>query len=381
MNLWKMKQTLDGIGKDLQDETSKLNEMYADHKADVEARNNQKSIVTDLKERFEGMKAQIEQEEAEAQAKIHQQQRVNDAKKSKDNIVAAKAEFIRNVINKQPQSSEILDSLKSTGTATNGGENFLPTTMVNDLISEPLTKNQLREIMSLSNISGLEIPKIAFKIDDDDFIDDDKTAKEIKATGDKVSFGKHKFKVFASISDSVLHGSDSDLTSYTENALRSGLAAKEKKCSLSSSPKKDEEHMSFYSKENAIEKITGKDLFTAITSAIADLHEEYRENATVVMSYTDYVKIMRDLSNGTMDLYKAQPEQIIGKPVIFCDSAKTPIIGDFNYAKINYDGDFIYDTDKDVKTGEYLFVLTAWIDIQILLKSAFRLATVSGSPS
>lgn len=33
-----------------------------------------------------------------------------------------------------------------------------------------------------------------------------------------------------------------------------------------------------------------------------------------------------------------------------------------------------YDTDKDVKKGEYLFVLTAWYDQQRTLDSAFRIA-------
>ncbi len=40
---------------------------------------------------------------------------------------------------------------------------------------------------------------------------------------------------------------------------------------------------------------------------------------------------------------------------------------------INYDGT-TYDTDKDVKKGEYLFVLTAWYDQQRTLDSAFRIA-------
>jgi len=51
-------------------------------------------------------------------------------------------------------------------------------------------------------------------------------------------------------------------------------------------------------------------------------------------------------------------------------------VGDFNYVHLNYDGELVYDTDKDVNTGDYLFVITAWIDQHILLKSAFRRAKV-----
>ena len=41
-------------------------------------------------------------------------------------------------------------------------------------------------------------------------------------------------------------------------------------------------------------------------------------------------------------------EKVFGKPVVFTDAAVKPIVGDFNYFGINYDGT-TYDTDKDVK--------------------------------
>lgn len=57
-----------------------------------------------------------------------------------------------------------------------------------------------------------------------------------------------------------------------------------------------------------------------------------------------------------------------------------PIVGDFRYSHFNYDPNMIYDRDKDVKTGIELFVLTAWVDHKIKLKSAFRIAEVQTTP-
>jgi hypothetical protein len=71
-----------------------------------------------------------------------------------------------------------------------------------------------------------------------------------------------------------------------------------------------------------------------------------------------------------------QPSEVIGKPVFFSDAATTPIIGDFRYYHLNYDPEVIYDADKDVDKGEYIWVITAWIDQQFKLRSAFRLANV-----
>ena len=138
--------------------------------------------------------------------------------------------------------------------------------------------------------------------------------------------------------------------------------------------------MTFYEKTNGtnydIPEKSGTDMYEAITNAIADLHETFRENASVVMKYSDYLSILKTLAV-SRDLFAAPPERVIGKPVIFCDSAPYPIVGDFRYLHLNYDGPLVFDSDKDVKAGDFIFVLTAWFDQWRLLNSAFRIATVS----
>ena len=64
---------------------------------------------------------------------------------------------------------------------------------------------------------------------------------------------------------------------------------------------------------------------------------------------------------------------------MFCDLANIPVVGDFAYSHFNYDLDMLFERDKNVKTGMESFVLTAWIDHKIKMKSAFRLAVVEPS--
>ena len=52
-----------------------------------------------------------------------------------------------------------------------------------------------------------------------------KLLKITQIKGDTVKFTTNKFKVFAAISDTVIHGSDVELVNWVENALQSGLAA------------------------------------------------------------------------------------------------------------------------------------------------------------
>ena len=132
-----------------------------------------------------------------------------------------------------------------------------------------------------------------------------------------------------------------------------------------------------YEKDNSnytIPSVTGETKYLAIKKAIADLGEDYRENAHIIMTYADYLDIIEALANGNATLFMAQPEQILGKPVIFVDAATIPIVGDLSYLQINYHPETISDSDKNVKTGMNTFALTAWYDIQFRLRSAFRLA-------
>ena len=256
----------------------------------------------------------------------------------------------------------------------------MPKTVSTNIISEPVENNPLRDISTVTQIPNLEIPRLSFTLDDDSFIEDTETAKEIEAKGDTVSFTRNKFKVMVGMSETVLLGSDANLTSYVEQGLQNGVTVKERSVAFNPNPTKDaEKHMSFYDASNNIKHVSGTDLYDAITNAVADLHEAYRENATIVMAYKDYLKIIKTLANGSATLYSAQPQSVLGKPVVFTDAAVKPIVGDFSYSHYNYDINTLYDQDKDIKTGINRFVVTAWMDHRIKLANAFRIADVAAS--
>ncbi|MBS6025657.1 MAG: phage major capsid protein [Paeniclostridium sordellii] len=375
MNRFQLQQMFDGVKAQLKQENEKLSNMYMDSNSTIESRSEQQKVVKDLEERFNGIKKQIEELDNKEAQKMKNKSLGNSENDIKIN---AKATLIRNVMEGKPVDNTVLNSLGDNSSMGNGGK-ILPSTMTTELLHEPMVKNQLRGHSALTNITNLEIPRITFSLDDDDFIEDGETAKELATSTDTVAFGRHKFKVFASISETVLRGTNTNLVQTVESALESGLAAKEKKVAFAKSPKSGEEHMSFYSTQNAIKKIEGENKYKAIKKCLADLEDMYSDNAEIFMLRTDYYDIIEMLSNGTTSLYAAQPEQVLGAPVTFCDKAVDPVVGDFSFSHFNYDLDMLYDRDKNVKTGMEDFVLTAWFDHQIKLKSAFRIATVTPS--
>jgi len=373
--VYDLKAKLATVGEQLQAVENELVSKLANPAVAMEEINKLESQKADLQKRFDLLKEAHDRAVAEQEARIRRDNPIGAAATDKERLIAAKAEFIRATIQGRPIADEARNVLRAIPSPnTTGGDKFLPSTLSEQLIYEPFVTNPLRGAIRVTNIKGLEIPKIAYTLDDDGFITDEETAKELELEGDRVTFGRNKFKVKAAISDTVLHGSDLALVQYVENALRSGLAAKEKKVTFATSGPDAEKHMSFY--QVGIKEVEGADLYEAILNAIADLHEDFRERARVVMRFADWVKILQKLANSSVALYQAQPEQIIGKPVIFSDAAVTPIVGDLSYVHLNYDGELVYDSDKDVDSGDYLFVLTGWMDQHILLKSAFRLAKV-----
>ncbi|MBW0761341.1 phage major capsid protein [Mammaliicoccus lentus] len=376
--LYELKQSLGTVGEQLKTKNDELSRKAGDPNVDFEEVQQLEKEVDTLQKRFnilEQRKNDVEQKETAKAKKENAQSGAYQSLNSEEKLVKAKAEFYRhallpNEFAKPSQEAQRLLHALPTGNES-GGDKFLPQTLSKEIVSEPFAKNQLREKARLTNIKGLEIPRVSYTLDDDEFITDEETAKEMVLKGDTVKFGTNKFKVFAAISDTVIHGSDVDLVNWVENALASGLAAKERKDALSVSPKSGLEHMSFYN--GSVKEVEGANTYKAIIKALADLHEDYRENASIYMKYSDFVDILEYLSNGTTNFFDTPAEKVFGKPVVFTDAAVNPIVGDFNYFGINYDNT-TYDTDKDVKKGEYLFVLTAWYDQQRSLDSAFRIA-------
>ena len=384
-NRYLINQQLDGVRASLKEAVNKVEALYADPKSTVENRREAENVVKDLKERAAKYENDIREMDEEANRQLQMQNKKNvQGMSEKDRVTALKANIIRGMIKKESVSDDLkalggsyfLNAL-STASTGQGGAAILPKTTASEAITEPKEINKLRNFVRISHESNLEIPKLTFSIADDAFIEDEATAKELKVNGSTVAFGRFKSKVFCDVSETMLLGSDINLVSEVDAGLDSAIQTKERKQLFGTALPENEKHMSFYEKVSSnytIPAVTGETKYLAIKKAIADLHEDYRENAKIIMSYADYLDIIEALANGNATLFMAQPEQILGKPVIFVDAATIPIVGDLSYLQINYHPETISDSDKNVKTGINTFALTAWYDIQFRLRSAFRLA-------
>ena len=378
-NRVKIQQQLEGCRALLKEAVNKVDAAYADVTSTLEQRAALEEIVKDLKNRVEKYENDLKELDDEAAKNFELENSIRNARNSGNEKIEAKAELIRATMKKEKVSQRVLNSL-GEGSGNGNGENLLPTTLMTELVTEPFAVNPLRGVSTMTNITNLEIPKLAFTLDDDDFLtSNSETAKEMKLSASKIKFERKDFRVYADITDAVLRGSNVNLVGYVENALRSGMAKKEKKLAFAVGTSNPE--TSFYNKTGSnydITAITKESKYLAIKAALADLEDDYADKAKIVMRRSDYFDIIEALANGNASLYQAQPESVLGAPVIFCDLATIPVVGDFSYSHFNYDLDATYESDKNIRTGITSFVLTGYLDHKIKMKSAFRLALVQG---
>ncbi|MCW8089652.1 phage major capsid protein [Lactobacillus jensenii] len=386
MELFELQQNFYNVGQALKANKEALANAASDPSEDaiktIEALNKQGQA---LQLRYDTLKKEYEDAKAEQTLK-NKNKFKNESKEldPKERLIKAEAAWIRKTV--RPDNAEfaekwneIKEELKDDNT-TNGGK-LLPIHVSNQLIAEPFATNPLRDMENMSTVTNLIMPRIAYEISDDGFVNDGDASKDATLTGGQVVFGRHQYKVRAGISDTILLGSDVGLVEYVNNALNSGMQEKEIKLATDTSATGELAHMSFYDTTTVnIKKISGTDMFDTIADAVADLDDPFQDKVQVLMSRKDYNKMIRTLANGSRDLYGKQPEEIIGYPVKFSARAVKPIVGVFSYGQWNYDvNGGLYEQYKDYQHGMNYFQYTAWVDHQILLPSAFRIVDVTAS--
>lgn len=371
VTLYEKKQNLGTLGQQLK----KINEEIAMKAGDPTVADKDLMQLQEqsqsLETRYNMLKEQVEREEAEQRAKFTETQA--PVMTAEEKLIHAKAEFYRG----QKLSADYKQVLGDDDSTTNGSK-LLPVTIANDIIAEPTENNPLRDDELVTAVTNLERPRIDVTIDDDSFVNDQEVAKEIKVKGDSVKFGRNKTKLKVAISEAILNGTDTNLVEHVNGQLQAGLAKKEKTVAFAETPKSGEEEMSFYSTQNNIKKVSGDNLFDAITQAAGDIADAFQSDIKVYMTRPDYLKMIKELSNGAVSLFGKAPEEILGYPVRFTELAKKPVVGNFKYAQLNYEiSSALYEQWKDYDKGINNFQLTAWFDHKILLASAFRIADVA----
>lgn len=386
LTLYALMEQLSEMDRQIEAERTAALELARTPGSDMAAVRTAQQRVSDLEERRKILDAERARMEAASKARMERQN--GNGTGADMSFEEAAGMYFSNVmtggdVRAMPQMAYEQLGVIPEGSADQGkGSALVPKHLSNRLLLAPKIKNPLRDRMTVTAIPGLEVPKLDFSIEDDDFLaKDGESAKELAAAGDTIAFGRHKVHLIAKVSETVLRSTPLDVEGAITSALDSALAAKELKVMFAAEPKTGEEHMSFYQKVDgkyAIATVEGSDVLSGAIAAFGALEDAYQAGACCVMRRQDYYAEIRKLANSE-SLFGKKPEDVLGYPVVFCEKATIPVVGDLSYLQENFDAAPWLDSGKDVHKGLRLMTETCLMDIKRLMNAAFRLVIVSGT--
>lgn len=384
--VYQMREQLSQLSDAIRADADRIGQMAADPDVDVEKLSTIEKGMKDKQLRYDMLKRVCDAQEArEREAVRAQQEDGGAAAKGKGSDKSrAKAAFYSAVVRHGDVRSVLDNNVNALGaipTGGDGGENLLPTTLQTELVHEAFEQHPVLSAITVTAVTGLEVPTARYTLDDDADVNDGDEGKDLTIdTSGTIAYGRHKTKIKSRVSDTVLRGSAVAIEEYVDGALRDGMAAKTLKRLFATAPKSGEEHMSVYATTGAgapnIKRVSGDSLIEGVLNALGDLSDEASNRAVVVMRRKDYYNAIFTLANGSATLWGAPPKDVIGAPVIFCERAVNPVVGDLKRVHLNYDLPSAYDSDKDVGTGMQLFVLTNWDDMHVELPSDLRVVEI-----
>lgn len=179
MDLFEMRTSKFNLGQSLQSANEKLAEMAGQPDVSAEDIQAQQKKVDALQLRYNTISEQVKKAETEQKAKLTEDKnKVAQNKISsdpKERMTQMEAAWIRKTV--RPDNAEFQEKWNTIkqemkdDTTTQGGK-LLPVNVSNQLVSEPFATNPLRQMETVSTITNLILPRIAFDIADDSFIND-----------------------------------------------------------------------------------------------------------------------------------------------------------------------------------------------------------------
>lgn len=247
----------------------------------------------------------------------------------------------------------------------NDDRDILPKVVRERIVLDYPNNNPLREVMTVTADDNLrELPVMKYSGID-----------ELELKGESITLQPIHERILASVSESIVLGSETNLTETVESALFSELIAREINNIFATDPEDKKKHMSLY--HNGIKTITDSNVYEAIDKSLKDLPQAIRDNSSIVMSLEDYQDVVRHLGTIGLGGLASNPDMIWNKKLVIIDQATKPVIGDFELLHANYE-QLGFGTGKDVKDGIHHIALRLVNDIRVVLPEAFRIAEVEG---
>ena len=299
------------------------------------------------------------------------------------NIKNLRGGYFKAAITRQPLSQELRNELAIT-TGANPGNGLLPVEVSKSLISDIYGEDKFLSAITHTQIKGLRLPKVKATPASDAVRSPDGTteAGETQLSDETVNFGRFPGREKIVVPTAILGGTETDLDAYISSRLQYDHRRRMRsRIFAAAGTTGDLAHMSVYTKGAGNPDLPvsqGADTLEAVQNAIAALPDGVREVAKVVMTYADWMEMIKTLANGATALFGAPTKEMLGFEVITCDYVGSDgiLVGDLSAIHVNYDDPLRLKTDEDIDLDMTKIVIAYDYDIRIEDPNKLRLAKV-----
>lgn len=266
-------------------------------------------------------------------------------------------------------------SLPTTPAGSNGAY-LLPKHVSDQLIADIAADTSILDAITVTQITGLSMPKIATTDAEGDDTDEGTAAVEATMTGGEIVFGRYPYRKSVTVPNSLLVDTNVALEAYITGKHTELMRARMCSRLFAATPAGNYIHMGVYRTTDAIKTATGDTLLAGIQAALADLPTMPQGVYKVALSMGDWMSLITLLANGATPLFAAPLREIIGFEPVICNYVTKPVVGDLSTIHLNYDTPIMYEAERKATMGTTSFVLSTHYDIQIEQPELLRVVTV-----
>ncbi len=272
-----------------------------------------------------------------------------------------------------------LPTVTTTGTATGGY--LLPKTVSDQLIRDIVQDDSILDAITVTTVTGLEVPKVSTTDVDGDDVDDATPAPDAALTASMITFGRNPYAKCVNVPNSLLADTNTAIASYIDVRHTEMMRARMCKRMLATDATGNYAHMSVYNAESKVKTATGETLLAGIMAALADLPTRPEGAYKVALSYTHWMSLVSALANGASSLFAAPSKQILGFEPVICSYVRKPLVGDQKTIHLNYASAIAYEAERHAKARTTDFVLSTYYDIQVEQPELLRIVEVGAQPA
>lgn len=266
-----------------------------------------------------------------------------------------------------------------TGPAAGNGAYLLPKNVSDQIIRDIADDGSFLSEITVTSVTGLEMPKVSTTDADGDDVADGEDAPEANLTAGMITFGRYPYSKAVVVPNSLLSDTNVAIESYISTRHQEMMRDRLCKRIFAKAAAGKYTHMSVYHSDVGIKTVSGATLLEGIMAALSDLPTRPQGTYKVALTMAQWMGMIKTLANGAVALFSDPTRQIVGFTPVLSSYVDKVLVGNLKTIHLNYDSPITYEPQRHARQRVTEFVLSTDYDIQIEQPELLRIVNVAAA--